>query len=645
MKLLLINNFPYNDNLFHDCNIEIYTEKDAFKNSNYDFVLIYKSINLDTLEKYLTFLENSIVIFFYIDYIEPDLINTKIINIVDYVLCSNLYIYKLFRDKFNRTISKTANFCHYVSYLEFILQNTHEKLEESNLLCRSNSEIINYIKNETPFIAHIQNDYLKNDFAPIISKLFIRDKSELQECSNYVSQNYDYLKQKIIEIKFRNTDIAYNGITKFQEILKSHTKRESPPQYISTVNVFNIIHTTVKNVLSKLNKLTSKNMDIIEKNGSLMHILQLRNSPELTLLNKITYTIIYSITGEADSIYTEYLLQNIYKKPLRDVISHVVYDYYDHYKISHNSNVTIINKNFRNNKHSKWQETVQNIISTLNNLEQPTFSTNLIIDTFLERTFLDHEIQNFNMENNIIPFSKPWIGFVHYPDVNILIDKLKNYPNSYSLCKAFIAMSECLAEQLRQYTNVPVYNLTQPITFSNSLFLWENFAISENKRLIQIGKFSRDQSAIYKLQLPSNSLIKQKCILETNPIIENKIHPILDEMIQSVEHLGWIPEEQYEELISNNIIFLYITKNTSICTIIECIVRHTPVIVNRIPITVELLGEEYPLFYDTLFDASLLLTQHELFQKANLYLQGLNKNKFKYKTFNDSFIEILKITA
>ena len=69
---------------------------------------------------------------------------------------------------------------------------------------------------------------------------------------------------------------------------------------------------------------------------------------------------------------------------------------------------------------------------------------------------------------------------------------------------------------------------------------------------------------------------------------------------------------------------------SAVNTIIECKVRNTPVIVNRLPAVVEILGENYPFYYN---DASYyeinkqienLLTIENV-NKAYNYLRHLDK--------------------
>ena len=101
-----------------------------------------------------------------------------------------------------------------------------------------------------------------------------------------------------------------------------------------------------------------------------------------------------------------------------------------------------------------------------------------------------------------------------------------------------------------------------------------------------------------------------------------------------VEHL---PDDQYDNLLSNNLVFLDLVDCSAANTIIECIVRNTPIVVNRHPAIEEYIGSDYPLFYDNVDDVKDLLTVKKI-QAAYNYL----KNKDKEFLHIEYFVEALR---
>ena len=65
--------------------------------------------------------------------------------------------------------------------------------------------------------------------------------------------------------------------------------------------------------------------------------------------------------------------------------------------------------------------------------------------------------------------------------------------------------------------------------------------------------------------------------------------------MKSVEVMEHLSDSAYDELLSDIVVFLNLIDASAVNTVIECIVRNTPLIINRLPAIVEILGEDYPL--------------------------------------------------
>ena len=72
------------------------------------------------------------------------------------------------------------------------------------------------------------------------------------------------------------------------------------------------------------------------------------------------------------------------------------------------------------------------------------------------------------------------------------------------------------------------------------------------------------------------------------------------EMCGSVDIVDAVNNEEYDNLLCSNIVFLHLVDGSAVNTLIECYVRGTPVVVNRHPAAVEVLGSEYRWYYDSL---------------------------------------------
>jgi hypothetical protein len=107
----------------------------------------------------------------------------------------------------------------------------------------------------------------------------------------------------------------------------------------------------------------------------------------------------------------------------------------------------------------------------------------------------------------------------------------------------------------------------------------------------------------------------------------------INEMIKSVKV---IKKKDLDKLLSQNIVYIRRDCN-SVCVILnECIVRNTPMIINRSPSALELLGEDYPLYYDD--DLPQVVINISKIIKAHKYLIKLNKTRLKNRLVSNSFI-------
>ena len=58
--------------------------------------------------------------------------------------------------------------------------------------------------------------------------------------------------------------------------------------------------------------------------------------------------------------------------------------------------------------------------------------------------------------------------------------------------------------------------------------------------------------------------------------------------------------EEYDDLLTNNIVFVDLFDASANNTVLECIVRRTPIIINNIGAVSEYLGKDYPLYFENL---------------------------------------------
>jgi hypothetical protein len=97
---------------------------------------------------------------------------------------------------------------------------------------------------------------------------------------------------------------------------------------------------------------------------------------------------------------------------------------------------------------------------------------------------------------------------------------------------------------------------------------------------------------------------------------------------------------EYDKLLENNIVFLDLYNSAANNTILECIIRNTPVIVNRTPGVIEYLGKDYPLYFDNLDEVNNLLDIENI-KSASDYLKNMNKEDITMEYFINKFTKCL----
>jgi len=104
------------------------------------------------------------------------------------------------------------------------------------------------------------------------------------------------------------------------------------------------------------------------------------------------------------------------------------------------------------------------------------------------------------------------------------------------------------------------------------------------------------------------------------------------EFVKGVQIIPTLSDEDYDTLLSRCVVFLDLVDASCANSIIECIVRKTPLCVNRIAPVVEALGEDYPLYYDSLEEVPSLLTDEKVLA-AHEYLRRMDDGCYRVESF------------
>ena len=227
-----------------------------------------------------------------------------------------------------------------------------------------------------------------------------------------------------------------------------------------------------------------------------------------------------------------------------------------------------------------------------------------------------------------------WVGILHNPIEaptwylnqvrNRQILKSSSFIKSLECCKGLYVFSQheknILSEQILKFGHETKINvLRHPTTESDKKWSIEKFY--SDKKIIHIGWWLRDIQSFYRLDVNL-----RKLRIKLNQSIENKINQIFNLKSDSVIEIENLNEKEYDDILCSSVVFINLIDSVVNNTVLECIERNTPIIVNRNPSIEEYIGKDYPLFFDEISDVSELLTYDKLTQ-ANSHLKKINLDR------------------
>lgn len=275
----------------------------------------------------------------------------------------------------------------------------------------------------------------------------------------------------------------------------------------------------------------------------------------------------------------------------------------------------------------------------------------VLLDPFIEATFC-WDLEE-NEESGELPFRSDWVAFVHNPpgipewhdfdSAPQSIFQLPAWRRSMPHCRGIYVFSETMRSWTAQRLEVPVEAVIHPTEPSIRVFTMENFMANPAQRIIQVGSWLRRLHSIAILKVAT----LRKTLLSPRPVPDPRLEFLLRREVahdpqariadwSSVETMAFQSAEDYDRLLSENIVFLDLYDTVVNNTVIECIVRRTPVLCNRLPSLVEYLGADYPLFFSDLKEAGAKAEDLSLIEKAHLHLAKLPVQTFSQAGFCDS---------
>ena len=274
----------------------------------------------------------------------------------------------------------------------------------------------------------------------------------------------------------------------------------------------------------------------------------------------------------------------------------------------------------------------------------PLFSdkAKLIFDDFLEKT-----ICNCREGRRGLVHSRPWVGVCHYPhdapswyETEHLQDlpRQKSWSESLENLRLCIALGENLASWIRENWSVPCVTLRHPTEIPDLQWSVDKFTGNTDPLLLQVGWYLRNTHAIFQVDAPR---FLSKAWLRSRRDIAERNHALCGLHLRherysfgDVREIEPVSNDAYDVLLSENIVFVNLITSVANNTVVECIARNTPIVINRRDSTEYYLGRDYPLFYDELGELRGLISSDRIVA-AHQYLRALDKEWLHGSVFRD----------
>jgi len=255
-----------------------------------------------------------------------------------------------------------------------------------------------------------------------------------------------------------------------------------------------------------------------------------------------------------------------------------------------------------------------------------------------------------------------WYGIIHNPvgwedytpwSNKKTIFESKYFIESLKYCKVLFVMAKTQVIKIQKkiielgYNNIKIINLYHPIRRMNNEFSYIKYKNNKNKVICSIGNWLRKHYNIFKLKTNKKFL---KAIIPYNKrtnleleyyVKRDKINININEY-NSVLQVKYLQKEDYHKIFESNIILLDLYLTTINNTFLEALISNTPILLNRKQEYIDLIGKDYPLFFDNISEINSLINDDKNILNATNFLKRIDKKKFNINFFIDSIIQNIK---
>ena len=195
-----------------------------------------------------------------------------------------------------------------------------------------------------------------------------------------------------------------------------------------------------------------------------------------------------------------------------------------------------------------------------------------------------------------------------------------------------IKLKKDLAKLFKKHDiKVPIFSIKHPTVISDNK--WDFDMFLETRNFVQLGYWLRKLGSFWKIKTNLN-----KIWLYGNSFA----FEVLDKegLVTQSEHknvyIDSVSNRLYDKYMRSSLVYLNYYNVSASNAILDCISYATPLLVNRLPSNVEYLGKKYPLYFDTISQASKFTRDSKRILDAHYYLTDKKlTDQFSFAKFQE----------
>ena len=281
--------------------------------------------------------------------------------------------------------------------------------------------------------------------------------------------------------------------------------------------------------------------------------------------------------------------------------------------------------------------------AALRSLHSPS---GILLDDFVE--------QNFCYRDTPLTYDRPWIGIFHHPPNPPAFSNQREWlwkafetavwKRSVKHLRLAIALSRHLADWLQRQLGVPVAVVKLPCQVQRRGWTPEAWMANHDKMLVGVGWYLRNTQVLQ--QTPALPGMAKLRLLPDKAHIHDWDHRVRRhwerngqrKRLDEVSTVGYVSSSVYDKLLNENVVVTEVFDASANNAVLDCLVRNTPLIVNRHPAVVEYLGPDYPLYFD---EPNEICSLTKNIEEAHEHLRHCDKRWLSGNVFAESIQRVI----